>query len=174
MVLYTSPAWWNSTASQAKHVEMVQNRGLRYITGAFRTTPISAMQIEALIPPITLTLDYTVKRKANAIQHYGPRHPVTHHLPAQHWSNDVHTTDRLLFKEPPKTIGNHMRPENRAARELKNAKCTPIYRIGLHILTNTEKINKTAEAPWHWIDKRVKIRTPPTITGKPQKKKWAE
>ena len=51
----------------AKHIETVQNRGLRYITGAFCTTPISAMQIEASIPPITLTLDYAVKRKANAI-----------------------------------------------------------------------------------------------------------
>ena len=174
MVLYASPAWWNGTASQAKHIETVQNRGLRYITGAFRTTPISAMQIEALIPPITLTLDYAVKRKANAIQHFSLRHPVTHRLPAQHWSNDIRTTDSLLFEEPHKAIGNHTRPKNRAARELKNAKCTPIYRIGQHILTNTEKIDKTAEAPWHRIDERVKIRVPPTVPGKPQKKEWAE
>ena len=94
---------------------------------------------------------------------------MTHRLPAQHQSNDIHATDGLLFEEPHKAIGNHTRPENRAARELKNAKCTPIYRIGQHILTNTEKINKTAEAPWHQIDEQVKIRL-----GKPQKKKWAE
>ena len=61
----------------------------------------------------------------------------------------------------------------RAVREQKNAKCTPVFRIGQHMLTNTEKINKTAEAPWHRIDERVKIRVPPAIPGKPQKLKWA-
>ena len=173
MVLYASPAWWNGSASQAKTIEIVQNRGLRFITGAFRTTPISAMQIEASIPPINLTLDYINKRKANTIQHYNPRHPVTHRLLIQHQSNNVHATDGLLFKEPHKPISNRTRPENRAAREQKNAKCTPVFRIGQHMLTNTEKINKTAEAPWHRIDERVKIRVPLVIPGKPQKLKWA-
>ena len=95
MVLYASPAWWNGSASQAKTIEIVQNRGLRFITGAFRTTPISVMQIEASIPPINLTLNYINKRKANAIQHCNPRHLVTHRLPIQHRSNDVHATDGL-------------------------------------------------------------------------------
>jgi len=174
MMLYASPAWWNGTANQAKHIEMVQNRGLRYITGAFRTTPIGAMQIEASIPPITLTLDYIVKRKANAIRHFGPRHPVTHRLPTQYRSNDIRAMDGLPFIDPHKAIGIGTRPENRIMREIKNAKCTAIYRIGQHILIDAERIDKNAEAPWHRVDDRVKISVPPSIPGRSQKKKWAE
>ena len=117
MMLYASTAWWNGQKTQTNIIEKVQNKGLRYITGAFRTTPTYAMQIEAAIPPIALTLDYIVERKANAAQHFSARHPVTHRLPAQHRSNNIQESDGLLFPEPHKQIGAHTSPANRIARQ---------------------------------------------------------
>jgi hypothetical protein len=174
MMLYASTAWWNGQKSQANIIEKVQNKGLRYITGAFCTTPIHAMQIEAAIPPIALTLDYMVQRKAYAAQHFSTRHPVTHRLPTQHRSNDIRASDGLPFPEPHKHIGIHTSPANRTARETKNTKCTSIYKIGQHMLTNTEKIDKALEAPWHRVDEQVKVRIPKTLPGKSQKKRWAK
>ena len=102
MMLYVSAAWWNGQKTQTNIIEKVQNKGLRYITGVFHTTPTYVMQIEAAIPPIALTLDYIVERKANAAQHFSTRHPVTHHLPAQHRSNNIQESNGLPFPEPHK------------------------------------------------------------------------
>ena len=110
MMLYASAAWWNGQKTQTNIIEKVQNKGLRYITGVFHTTLTYAMQIEAAIPPIALTLDYIVERKANAAQHFSARHPVTHRLPAQHHSNNIQESDGLLFPEPHRQIGTHMSP----------------------------------------------------------------
>ena len=174
MMLYASTAWWNGQKSQANIIEKVQNKSLRYITGTFRTTPTYAMQIEAAIPPIAHTLDYIVERKANAAQHFSARHPVTHRLPAQHCSNNICQSDGLPFPEPHKCIRARTSPVNRIARETKNAKCTAIYKIGQHMLMNTERIDKALEAPWHRVDDRVKVRVPKTSPGKSQKKHWAK
>ena len=174
MMLYASVAWWNGQKTQTNIIEKVQNKGLRYITGAFCTTPTYAMQIEAAIPPIALTLDYIVERKANAAQHFSARHPVTHHLPAQHRSNNIQESDSLPFPEPHKQIGAHTSPANRIVRETKNAKCTAIYKIGQHMLRNTESIDKALEALWHRVDDRVKISIPKTLPEKSQKKHWAK
>jgi hypothetical protein len=45
-------------------LETVQNKSLRQVTGAFSTTPIRAMEIEASIPPIAHHLDYANRRAA--------------------------------------------------------------------------------------------------------------
>ena len=174
MVMYASPAWWNGTKQQANIIEKLQNRALRWITRAFHTTPIGAMQIEASLPPISLVLDYTLDRKANAATHLNPRHPISQRLPLPHRSNDIRPTDGVLFQDPHRPIGANTRPENRATREQRNAKCTSIYKIGQQMVTNTERINRHAEPPWHRVDSRVTVRVPPPSPGKSPKKQWAK
>ena len=50
--------------SHADYLSSVQNKALRLICAAFRTTPIRAMEVEAALPPIRLQLDYLRKRAA--------------------------------------------------------------------------------------------------------------
>ena len=63
-ILYACPAWWNGTRYQSKPLEKVQNRALRLICAAFRTTPITALEIEASIPPIRHQVYLHTKRCA--------------------------------------------------------------------------------------------------------------
>ena len=59
---YGSIAFWDGKSSTVKNtLERAQNKALRLITGAFKTTPIQALEIEASIPPINITLDYYTK-----------------------------------------------------------------------------------------------------------------
>ncbi|PPQ83207.1 hypothetical protein CVT26_013006 [Gymnopilus dilepis] len=63
-ILYACPAWWNGTRYQSKPLEKVQNRALRLICASFRTTPITALEIEASIPPIIHQIHLHTKRCA--------------------------------------------------------------------------------------------------------------
>ena len=60
---YASTIWWRKKEIHAKALRRVQNRALRIICAAFRTTPTQALEVEAAIPPIHLHLDY-LERKA--------------------------------------------------------------------------------------------------------------
>ncbi|RVE41320.1 hypothetical protein evm_014034 [Chilo suppressalis] len=51
---YSCLAYMNSSSTLLKKLDVVQNIALRIITGAMRTTPINALEIEACIPPLSL------------------------------------------------------------------------------------------------------------------------
>src|SRR5258708_33137541 len=56
---YGSIAFWDGKSSAIKKtLGCAQNKALRLITVAFKTTPIPALEIEASIPPIDTTLNY--------------------------------------------------------------------------------------------------------------------
>ena len=63
-MLFRSPAWWNQKKMHTKQLQIIQNKALRWICAAFKTTPITAMELEASIPPIQLHLDYLQRRAA--------------------------------------------------------------------------------------------------------------
>lgn len=48
---YGVPIWWNNQKYLLKKYEKLQNQALRKILGAFKSSPIYAMEIEASIPP---------------------------------------------------------------------------------------------------------------------------
>ena len=54
---YGSEIWWNDQKSYAQKFQKLQNLGLRKILGAFKTSPTSAMEIEANIQPIKIRLN---------------------------------------------------------------------------------------------------------------------
>ena len=59
IMTYGSVAFWNGKSPALKStLERTQNKALHFITGAFRTTPTTALEVEALIPPIDITLNY--------------------------------------------------------------------------------------------------------------------
>lgn len=45
-----------------KSLELIQNKCMRLITGAFKSTPIGALQIECKLPPISIRMNYLKER----------------------------------------------------------------------------------------------------------------
>ena len=107
------------------------------------------MQIEASMPPILELLDYINDHKANAANHLHTHHPIAHCLPNPHRSHHITTEDGLPFQELHKPIGACMSTASKQQCQIKNAKCTNLIQIGQRIPTNTERIDKFAEPPWH-------------------------
>ena len=81
VMTYASAAWWTGKKTHAKSLERVQNRALRLICAAFRTTQIHALQIEASIPPIHLTLDLELRRAACRFNKLSTQSPILQRLP---------------------------------------------------------------------------------------------
>ena len=60
ILTYASPIWFRPDRPQLtliRKLDVVQNIGLRLITGAFRTTPMEALQTLSHMPPMEITLD---------------------------------------------------------------------------------------------------------------------
>ena len=70
-------AFWDGKSSFIKStLEHTQNKALCIITGAFKTTPISALEIETSIPPINITLDYYTEQYATCTHKLDPTNPT--------------------------------------------------------------------------------------------------
>ena len=80
--------WWSGKKTHAKSLGKTQNRALRLICAAFKTTPIHALEIEASIPPIHLTLDLEKTRAAIHFNKLSTRNPV--------WASHTNATERLV------------------------------------------------------------------------------
>ncbi|KAJ6484437.1 hypothetical protein C8R47DRAFT_920029, partial [Mycena vitilis] len=59
-----------------KQLEKVQRRALRLTCAVFRTTPIQALEIEASVPPLRLSLDLERKRNAIRLNKLDIAHPI--------------------------------------------------------------------------------------------------
>ncbi len=81
IMTYGSPVWWSQKKLHTKELERVQNKALRWICATFRTTPISAMEIEAAIPPVDLHLDYLHRRAAIRLNGLPPNSQIIQRLP---------------------------------------------------------------------------------------------
>jgi hypothetical protein len=57
IINYTAPTWAAGTKTQIKPLIKIQNKVLRLICTAFRTSPIYALEIEAVIPPLDIHLE---------------------------------------------------------------------------------------------------------------------
>src|SRR5260370_11695584 len=63
--LYGLPLYWKSKNSRTlNHMKKLQNNCLQIITGAFKTTPMVTMEIEASIPLIDLLMEYKLDMEA--------------------------------------------------------------------------------------------------------------
>ncbi|KAF5366508.1 hypothetical protein D9757_012170 [Collybiopsis confluens] len=89
---YASPVWWTGKKNHAKLLTAVQNIALRHICAAFRTTPIYALEIDAAIPPITVTLDHASARYADRLHRLSQNHPVIQRLPEWHEDSNIRVT----------------------------------------------------------------------------------
>ncbi|KAF5347037.1 hypothetical protein D9758_011621 [Tetrapyrgos nigripes] len=92
VMTYASAVWWTGKVQHEKLLTRIQNRALRLICASFRTTPIDAMEVEASIPPIRITLDGLSHACALRYNKLSVTNPVIQRLP------DWHSTDRTITR----------------------------------------------------------------------------
>ena len=73
---YGVPVWWKNQQFLLDKFEKLQNSALRKILGAFRTSPIAAMKIEAGIAPVSVRFEKLCKNYALRILQMQSSHPV--------------------------------------------------------------------------------------------------
>ena len=74
---YSTQAWWGKgKKGPLKYFQTLQNAALRQILGAFKGSPIRAMEIEAAILPPQLRAEKLCKQYALRIQSFSSSHPI--------------------------------------------------------------------------------------------------
>ena len=63
---FGSEVWWNNQKTQSHPLQRIQNQALRKIAGAFKTTPVAALESELGLLPVDIRLDlrqrnYTIR-----------------------------------------------------------------------------------------------------------------
>ena len=79
---YGVPIWWKQQQNLLEKYEKLQNQALRKILGAFRTSPISAMEIEAAISPVSVRFNKLCQNYAIRILQMQDSHPIKKRIPA--------------------------------------------------------------------------------------------
>ena len=81
---YGAEIWWKGQIGLANKLEKLQAEANRRILGAFRTSPTSALEIEASTLPVSLRLDRLCKRYAYRVLQMLPDHPVRQRTPSSY------------------------------------------------------------------------------------------
>src|SRR5258708_29122981 len=141
ITLYSLPLYWKSWNGQIlNHLKRLQNKCLHLITGAFKTTPSIAMEIEMSIPPIDLYLEYKPEVEALCLSWLDNNHPIIARTPPNHhWKlpgthpppTPIHRTHLHQHKNPPNlhTLNNPVKPtkntSNNTPTHQPNAQSNP-------------------------------------------------
>lgn len=73
---YGSEVYWRGQVFVTRTLQALQNKALRKILGAFRTSPIKPMEVEAALPPPAVRLQHNLWRYASRIHKLAQDHPV--------------------------------------------------------------------------------------------------
>ena len=78
---YGVPIWWNNQKHLLKKFQRLQNAALRIILGAFKTSPIKVMKIEAAIPPPRVRFEKIYYNYVIRIMQMNSIHPIIERVP---------------------------------------------------------------------------------------------
>ena len=73
---FGAEVWWNQQKTQSLPFQRLQNQAMRKIAGAFKTTPIAALEAELGLPPADLRLDRMQRGYATRLLTLPESHPV--------------------------------------------------------------------------------------------------
>jgi len=73
---YGVPIWWKNQVFLLDKFKKLQNQALRRMLGAFKDSPITAMEIEAGILPVSIRFEKICKNYALRILKMQENHPV--------------------------------------------------------------------------------------------------
>src|SRR5918911_294306 len=74
--------WWKQQQHLLQKYEKLQNQALRKMLGVFKTSPISAMEIEAAISPVSVRFNKLCQNYAIRILQMQDSHPIKKRIPA--------------------------------------------------------------------------------------------
>jgi ribonuclease HI len=100
---YAAPIWFREDKRQKTLIAILdkaQNKALRLIAGAFRTTPIRALQVTSHVPPVTHLLRKLSESTAIRFSKLHPLSPVVQRLPNE-WRENHRPTETTPFSTPP-------------------------------------------------------------------------
>src|SRR5260370_12484380 len=138
--MYGLPVFWKSKSGKLlTTLSTMQNKSLWMITGAFCTTNITAMEIEASIPPIDIWMDYILKMEVLHISRLAEDHPIVFQLYPEHQNHSPPASP------PPLPPFNDLK---RYRSNLKLKLTTCITCISKRTVKDTEQILPNAELPW--------------------------
>ena len=93
LMTYGAQLWWNSQWKGItwikKELSKVQSRGARWITGAFKTTPVGALEITARLMPINLAVNKLMHRVALRIKTLPNTHAIKWNMPLRGCGEDT-------------------------------------------------------------------------------------
>ena len=183
ILTYGSTVWWKGSRTHINILTPVQNRALRLITGGFRTSPTTALEVESSVPPIDLFLDYLRTRAATRISKLTLNHPVVIRLPPTVRPPEANTLSVPLKTPylPVRQYRNLARRHNAEQARLEEyAESTQLWKLAAYIIPGTENINILAETPWHRTEfdadlrDRICFLTPPNDPNPDIKEIWTE
>lgn len=175
-ILYAAPVWWNGTRYQKAPLEKIQNRALRLICAAFRTTPIKALEIEASIPPIPHQINLLTRRSAIRFNKLPLSSPVIQRLGEEWHQNQSSHFPPPLPPNPSKPTSNNRRISQRRTQPNTN---TTLHRLAKFTDPKHERIDPFLLPPWRRLsssfDHRISCITASTTKkGTEEKRKMAD
>ncbi len=78
---YGIPIWWNNQKYLLEKFQRLQNTALRTILGAFKTSPIKIIEIEAAVPPPKIRFEKTCYNYTIKIIQMNSIHPIIERVP---------------------------------------------------------------------------------------------
>lgn len=174
ILTYASVVWHKGSDSygmkgKVDTLDKVQRKALRWITGAFRTTPVRALELEAGILPMKHQLDLIRGLYATRLLTYDVAHPVIRRLPKE-WKKPNYigipdTPHRTIpFTSPPLNA----RTVFKRSGELGNPP-TRIHALARMVSDQTERTSPLFFPPWrrtrHDADLRSRFTVGRAILG---------
>ena len=150
IITYGSAAFWDGKSNIIKDtLACTQNKALCLINSTFKTTPIHALEIEASIPPIDITLNYYMDCYAICTQRLDPSNLVMCHIPEHHREDISIPSPPLLPHFPPPPKSHVLAYLIRQHKEkVKKTTTTRLIHMAKSITLNTERTAPHAETPW--------------------------
>ena len=130
---YGTQVFWKGQVHMADTLQRLQNLALRVILGAFRTSPVAPMEVEAALPPPAVRLNASLRQYALRARRLPPHHPV-----------------RLAMEAPPPTLTSSDSEDS--SDQLPPGPPTQLSRISSsvqHVLSAPEEqITNHSFMPW--------------------------
>jgi ribonuclease HI len=151
VLIYGSQLWWGGKHSKSNtaRLQTALNHALRLITRAFKTSPISALQHIAHIPPIAYTIKKLCYGSSIRFHRLLPDSPVLLRIP----------------QDKPNIRIRHGPSGSSSTIRIPNAILSPLHRIArLTKATSTPTLNPLQDPPWAptlSVNPRITTTLPP-------------
>jgi ribonuclease HI len=149
---FGSEVWWRGQKGYARKLQLVQNTALRKIAGAFRTTPVAALEAEQEVPPVVSRLNLQQKKYALRVMMMKDTHPIRTRCPDTFPPSATSQREESDYYCPWNRLENRSAPyETQLDRVLSRVNTLVLER------ENVETVDITHPAPWETVNIHTEI-----------------